>query len=114
MPAKTIYDPNRWTEEQCREIFGKGSSSVKATLLQRRNPLEYDSLKMAACYRYGLIPEGTLPMHSRLSADELEAHRLKETADDLVLVPASVCHEFGLQIGTKMTNAKLRRLMGKE
>ena|SRR5271154_4183348 len=111
---------SRYTPEMTREVFGKGSSSVKASLIVNRDKKAgtnvYGEMRRVAAFRDGLISEAQVPMHERISREELQAHYAAENANnsqDVFVIPAQLAESMGLPIGSTTTASKLRALMGK-
>jgi len=107
------YEPEKFTEEEVRSVFGPGSNSAAAHDLQRKDPGRYQQLKQIGCYKLGIIPESSLPRESRLTKSQLEESYNRQHADDVVALTISQCSELGLPVGSKLKQSVLRRLQGK-
>jgi|GEM_PF-3357112 hypothetical protein len=110
---KPPYEPEQFSEEQVKSIFGPASNSGLAHQLIRRDPAKYAAMKQVACYRDNLIPESALPLDSRLTKQELEEHHERQTAGDLIPVPLDLAAQFGIAPGTRLPKSKVRALQGK-
>src|SRR6266404_1762451 len=95
----TIQFFSKYTPEQVRAVFGKGSSSLTAHQLQKRDPKSYRELKLCAIYRERILGEDSLPFKERLTPEQLEAKYKADRAaatDGLIEVPPAVCDRLGL------------------
>jgi hypothetical protein len=100
-----------------RKVFGKGSSSLTAHQLFRRDPKAYQEMKITAVYRDRVLGEDSLPFKQRLTKDQLEEKYRADRAtaqDDLIEVPPAVCDRLGLQYGTRFTYEQLAKALGKQ
>ena len=63
---------SKYTPEQIRAVFGKGSSSLTAHQLMKRDPEAYRQMKIVAVYRDRVLGEDSLPLKQRFTKDQLE------------------------------------------
>jgi|ERR1700730_11981520 len=113
----TIQFFSKYSPEQIRAVFGKGSSSLTAHQLMKRDPNSYLEMKITAVYRDRILGEDSLPFKQRLTKDQLEEKYRQDKAaaqDALILVPQALCDRLGLQYGTKVTYEQLQKSMGKQ
>jgi len=103
--------------ESVVEVFGPGSDSRKAADLARRDPALYNSLKQAAVYEFGLLPEEMLNRASRVKKEDREArHRANLAAqkdESFPLAPA-LADRLGVPADTKVSWETFQRLMGRQ
>lgn len=108
---------SKYTPEQIRAVFGKGSSSLVAHQLFRRDQKSYEEMKVVAVYRDRILGEDSLPLKQRLTKDQLEQKYKADRAaaqDDLIEVPPAVCDRLHIQHGTKFSYEQLAKALGKQ
>jgi hypothetical protein len=113
----TISFFSKYSPEQIRSVFGRGSSSLTAHQLQKRDPQAYQEMKVVAVYRDRILGEDSLPLKQRLTKDQLEAKYKADRAaaqDNLIPIPDALADRVGLQRGTKATYENLCKMLGKE
>ncbi len=113
----TIQFFSKYTPEQIRAVFGKGSSSLTAHQLQKRDPQAYQEMKVVAVYRERILGEDSLPLKQRLTKDQLEAKYKADRAaaeDNLIPIPNELAERLGLPIGTRVSWEQLQKTMGKQ
>src|SRR6266404_8274906 len=112
----TIQFFSKYTPEQVRAVFGKGSSSLTAHQLQKRDPQAYRELKLCAIYRERILGPESIPFKERLTPEQLENKYKADRAaaqDDLIEVPTALCDRAGLKYGTKLSYENFMKAMGK-
>ena len=113
----TIQFFSKYSPEQIRAVFGKGSSSLTAHQLMKRDPNSYLEMKITAVYRDRILGEDSLPLKSRLTKDQLEAKYKADRAaaqDNLIPLPNELADRLGLPIGTRVSWEQLQKTMGKQ
>src|SRR6267142_383225 len=113
----TISFFSKYTPEQIRAVFGKGSSSLLAHQVQQRSPQEYLEMKVTAVYRDRILGPESLPLNARLTKDQLEAKYKADRAaaqDDLIPLNAALAARLGVPENTKVTWENFQKLMGRK
>ena len=113
----TIQFFSKYTPEQIRAVFGKGSSSLTAHQLFRRDPKSYQEMKVVAVYRDRILGEDSLPLKQRLTKDQLEAKYKADRAaaeDNLIAIPDVLAARLAVPVGTKVSFETLEKLMGRK
>jgi hypothetical protein len=113
----TIQFFSKYTPEQIRAVFGKGSSSLTAHQLQKRDPKAYQEMKVVAVYRERILGEDSLPLKQRLTKDQLEAKYKADRAaaeDNLIAIPETLAARLAVPVGTKVSFETLEKLMGRK
>jgi hypothetical protein len=113
----TISFFSKYTPEQIRAVFGKGSSSLTAHQLFRRDKKSYEEMKVTAVYRDRILGEDSLPLKDRLTKDQLEQKYKADRAaaeDNLFTLPPALADRLGVPHSTRVTYEQLQKSMGKQ
>jgi hypothetical protein len=113
----TIQFFSKYTPEQVRAVFGKGSSSLTAHQLQKRDPQAYRELKLCAIYRERILGPESIPFKERLTPEQLENKYKADRAaaqDNLIPLPNELAERLGLPVGTRVSWEQLQKTMGKQ
>ena len=108
---------SKYPTDMVKKVFGKGSSSLTAHQLFRRDPQAYKEMKVAAIYRDRILGEDSLPLKERLTKDQLEEKYRQDKAaaeDNLIPMPNELADRLGLARGTRVTYEQLQKSMGKQ
>jgi hypothetical protein len=108
---------SKYTPEQIRAVFGKGSSSLVAHQLFRRDQKSYEEMKIVAVYRDRVLGEDSLPLKQRLTKDQLEQKYKADRAaaeDNLFTLPPALADRLGLDRNTRVTYEQLAATLGKQ
>ncbi len=108
---------SKYTPEQIRAVFGKGSSSLTAHQLFRRDQNSYREMKITAVYRDRVLGEDSLPLKDRLTKEQLEQKYKADRAaaeDNLFTLPPALADRLGLDRNTRVTYEQLAATLGKQ
>jgi hypothetical protein len=113
----TVSFFSKYSPDQIKAVFGKGSSSLTAHQLMKRDPASYLEMKVTAVYRDRILGEESLPLKSRLTKDQLEEKYRQDKAaaqDDLIPLSPVLAARLGVPENTKVTWDNFQRLMGRK
>jgi len=108
---------SKYPAEMVKKVFGKGSSSLTAHQLFRRDPQAYREMKITAVYRDRILGEESIPFKERLSEDQLEQKYKADRAaaeDNLIAIPDVLAARLAVPVGTKVSFETLEKLMGRK